>query len=1375
MIEGTFRPLNVKANVMKKSSLLLCSLTSLIIIAAAPFANGANDPWNGSSGVNLFWLTPGNWAGGSPGPSDDALFFDVGTTNDNISPTSIVTANTTIHALRLGQTNGFHNLIINSGVTLTVSGTNHNGYGPLGVDPFAASITNALSTMFAGPWPGVGGIVAVQLTNTISGAGKLVLNNTNNDLVVRYCNGQNVVHYAILDMSGLSMFTANLARIAVGYGQPGGTVRAMGRMLLARTNILTLSGTNFADNVQLIVGDNSGNNDGNSTFAFLHLGQTNRINVDRVLIGGQKTPGQVLFNTNGIFTSPTLFMRGSDGVNRVTALRIGDESDTGATGSPTTGTLNLLAGTADILVDTIVLGKSQNGNNTALATGNLLMGDGTLNVNTLEMAAQANSGYGGTVTGNATFSNTTVTVNTLLRMGRSAGSAFPRVANLNVTGGSMTVNGSYQNEGTVNINVTNATLSMPAGSAITARNVQLDGATLSGATSIKATNALNIYNNGVVAGAPILDLGNGTLPAAWDVQGVSGGSLTVNNALRGKGTVSGNIIQASGASLSPGGLSTAGALTIGGVSGNLTLNHGGTLNFDLSGNGLTGNDQIFAGGTLTLNGTNDVFLKSLAGSLDTVNPYTLITSSSLIGNSNQFRVTGPLLSGRYTFKFDTTSVPNSVLLVVGGTGPANQTWVGDGLTNTWDAQGATNWNSGAPSQFFNLDNVTFNDTGSDAPAVNVVGALVPGTLTVSNSAKNYAFKGSGSLSVAGPLNKQGAGSLTFSNANDNAFSSLVTISNGAVVFANNGQNTFSSGLNLYGGSMTLAGNSTNVFEDPNTGVPIIVIGTGTTFSVLNSAANNFNSVQIQLDGSLIFNQPIDSTLNSSLINSGLLQKSGAAKLTISGNNASFTGPVLINGGTVIAGSGNSALGLTSVVVTNNAALDINGKNLGAVPITISGAGPTGAGALVNNGGPQNTSLITAGSALHNVTLGTNATIGGSGHWNTDPILNLGYFVITDSLLSGGPRTLTKVGQNQISIMNAFVDGALGDIDIKDGMLNFHGTTSSMGDSSSNIIVRAGATLSFYDTSTSWDKKFVLFGDGVNPTIFNYNGTHSIVGSINLTGNCLFSGAPVGRGLPVSLTCSGPINGSGALVKPDPQGALILLGANDYTGTTTVSGGSLIIDGVSATNTLTVSAGTLGGIGLIRSRVFIQSGAVLSPGDQNIPLSNLSISNSLSLAGTNVMDVFKSGSTVTADLVTNITTLTLGGRLQVNLAGDPLIPGDSIKLYSFTSASGAFSAIIPSSPGFGLLWDTSHLTTDGTLRIGSLNTNPTNLTSTIVGNQLNLSWPSDHLGWRLQAQTNSLGVGLSGNWVDVPGSDTVTNMSFTIDRANGTVFYRMIYP
>ena len=36
-------------------------------------------------------------------------------------------------------------------------------------------------------------------------------------------------------------------------------------------------------------------------------------------------------------------------------------------------------------------------------------------------------------------------------------------------------------------------------------------------------------------------------------------------------------------------------------------------------------------------------------------------------------------------------------------------------------------------------------------------------------------------------------------------------------------------------------------------------------------------------------------------------------------------------------------------------------------------------------------------------------------------------------------------------------------------------------------------------------------------------------------------------------------------------------------------------------------------------------------------------------------------------------------------------------------------------------------------------------------RLTLSWPADHTGWRLQAQTNNPTTGLGTNWFDVPGS------------------------
>jgi hypothetical protein len=60
-----------------------------------------------------------------------------------------------------------------------------------------------------------------------------------------------------------------------------------------------------------------------------------------------------------------------------------------------------------------------------------------------------------------------------------------------------------------------------------------------------------------------------------------------------------------------------------------------------------------------------------------------------------------------------------------------------------------------------------------------------------------------------------------------------------------------------------------------------------------------------------------------------------------------------------------------------------------------------------------------------------------------------------------------------------------------------------------------------------------------------------------------------------------------------------------------------------------------------------------------------------------------------------------------------------------------------------------------------------------GTTLQLSWPADHIGWQLQAQTNTLRVGLSTNWFTVPGSISTNQMTIPIVPAN-SVFYRLKY-
>jgi len=71
--------------------------------------------------------------------------------------------------------------------------------------------------------------------------------------------------------------------------------------------------------------------------------------------------------------------------------------------------------------------------------------------------------------------------------------------------------------------------------------------------------------------------------------------------------------------------------------------------------------------------------------------------------------------------------------------------------------------------------------------------------------------------------------------------------------------------------------------------------------------------------------------------------------------------------------------------------------------------------------------------------------------------------------------------------------------------------------------------------------------------------------------------------------------------------------------------------------------------------------------------------------------------------------------------------------------------------------------------------PATLALQTVGGQLQLAWPPDHQGWRLQIQTNSLGLGLGTNWVTVPYSTNVIQASLPISPTNGAVFLRLIYP
>jgi hypothetical protein len=123
----------------------------------------------------------------------------------------------------------------------------------------------------------------------------------------------------------------------------------------------------------------------------------------------------------------------------------------------------------------------------------------------------------------------------------------------------------------------------------------------------------------------------------------------------------------------------------------------------------------------------------------------------------------------------------------------------------------------------------------------------------------------------------------------------------------------------------------------------------------------------------------------------------------------------------------------------------------------------------------------------------------------------------------------------------------------------------------------------------------------------------------------------------------------------------------------------------------------------------------------------------------------------------------------------LANGDTFQLFSVSgSYAGNFSSIA-GSPGSGLGY--SFNPTNGVLSVitQTIAPNPAPISFSVSGNTLALSWPSDHLGWILQSQTNSLSTGLSNNWTDVAGTSSVTSTNFTMSQSMPVEFFRLRHP
>jgi len=263
----------------------------------------------------------------------------------------------------------------------------------------------------------------------------------------------------------------------------------------------------------------------------------------------------------------------------------------------------------------------------------------------------------------------------------------------------------------------------------------------------------------------------------------------------------------------------------------------------------------------------------------------------------------------------------------------------------------------------------------------------------------------------------------------------------------------------------------------------------------------------------------------------------------------------------------------------------------------------------------------------------------------------------------------------------------------------------------------------------------------------------------------------------SIAFTNDVEGAGSLVENGSGSVITNSGNFTYTGNTTITKGDLVLadSATIASPYITIgSAGTLD-VSALASPFTLGSSQVLSNS-----ASTATISGNFD-SGSGTLSLTYTGSKPSINITNGTFTLSSGTTLKVNNTGAALAAGTYTLIGD--GPNGAVAGTAPSSysvGGNGFQANTLSsliISSSNTLDLvvtSTVNPNPTNIVFTVANDQVTLTWPMDHQGWTLQAQTNSLGAGLGTNWVNVTGSTATNQETMTVNPANGTVFYRLIY-
>lgn len=651
---------------------------------------------------------------------------------------------------------------------------------------------------------------------------------------------------------------------------------------------------------------------------------------------------------------------------------------------------------------------------------------------------------------------------------------------------------------------------------------------------------------------------------------------------------------------------------------------------------------------LLVNGTNNLVV---SGTNVSTGSFPLIEYTTLGGSSGfgglvlklPARTTGSLTNSGGTIGVNITSAQQVK-------------WVGN-VSNDWDIDpdgtgtlGTPNWKTtvtNTANRYLQgtggTDIVNFDNSATGSGIVNLTATLSPGAVTVNNSTKEYTFTGTGHITGSTGLNKSGSGILTLANTTANDYLGATTINEG----------TLRLGDGVTTGSGIIASNIAN-------------------------------------EGTLVLNRPEDHAFNNIITGGGAVEKAGTNTVTFGATN--LAGPLAITAGKLVVNGGGTLSGIVSgagQLEVAGGTLSLSGfdANTNTAPVTVS------AGVLRLEKNPDTLAVggdITI-TGTGSVTMITNEQVPDTATINAfgSSIDSLGGSIGTETFANANIN-----GTPEVQLLLRNFSTITGTANVNQGLLgvasNHTGTVNAVVMTSPTALVRISGNTAASVLNVGAGG--ITASGGEIQVKFNGNNqdaTLNLAGGVTTTGNLNISnGGYAGASLNVINLSDGAhtfnigagtttnvapdLGGSGSLVKTGT--GIMSLDVNSVAaqaGGTTVSQGSLIVNGALQGTTDVAATGTIGGTGTLAGATTVAG--TVAPG---VVTGKLTATAGLTLAAGSklAIDVASWTGTVAGTdwdlLAADTLTLaaTAGNKLTIRIAGTPAGFTESAKTLTIATST-----------------------------------------------------------------------------------------------------------